>query len=204
MQSVELLQTEKVEFNILCVLNQANVEKPRELYRFFKGLGVDNIQFIPLAEFDAGRQSRCRSRLRREQYGRFLCEMFELWWPDRRKMRIRFFDNIAEALAGQKPGNCTMHETLRQLRGGGVQRRRLPVRFFRGERLEAGERHAGFVERNCAAHATLLASPRRRRWRTRSARCANTSRSAMADVPSSATGRTEASRIWIISARRIR
>jgi uncharacterized protein len=25
--------------------------------------------------------------------------------------RIRYFDNIAEALAGQKPGNCTMHTT---------------------------------------------------------------------------------------------
>ena len=37
--------------------------------------------------------------------------MFDLWWPDRRKVRIRIFDNIAEALAGQKPGTCTMHET---------------------------------------------------------------------------------------------
>ena len=37
--------------------------------------------------------------------------MFDLWWPERRKVRIRYFDNIAEALAGQKPGNCTMHET---------------------------------------------------------------------------------------------
>ena len=46
-----------------------------------------------------------------DQYGRFLCETFDLWWPDRRKVRIRFFDNLAEALAGQKPGNCTMHET---------------------------------------------------------------------------------------------
>jgi uncharacterized protein len=26
-------------------------------------------------------------------------------------VRIRLFDNIAEALAGHKPGNCTMHET---------------------------------------------------------------------------------------------
>lgn len=26
-------------------------------------------------------------------------------------MRIRFFDNMAEAIAGQKPGSCTMHET---------------------------------------------------------------------------------------------
>ena len=45
-----------------------------------------------------------------EQYGRFLCEIFDLWWPDRRKVRVRFFDNLAEALAGQKPGTCTMHQ----------------------------------------------------------------------------------------------
>src|SRR2546423_1271157 len=30
---------------------------------------------------------------------------------DRRKMRIRFFDNIAEAVAGERPGTCTMHES---------------------------------------------------------------------------------------------
>src|SRR2546421_3438443 len=33
MQSIELLQANKVEFNILCVLSTANVEKPKELYR---------------------------------------------------------------------------------------------------------------------------------------------------------------------------
>ena len=102
-QSVELLQANKVEFNILCVLSTANVEKPKELYRFYRKLGIDNVQFIPLAEFDG--------TITAEQYGRFLCEVFELWWPERRKMRIRFFDNLAEALAGQKPGTCTMHET---------------------------------------------------------------------------------------------
>ncbi|MDX2181653.1 MAG: anaerobic sulfatase maturase [Bryobacteraceae bacterium] len=110
MQSVEMLQKEKVEFNILCVLNSANVEKPRELYSFYKSLGVDNIQFIPLAEFNPD-GSRMPFTITPEQYGKFLVEMFDLWWPDRRKMRIRFFDNIAEALAGQKPGSCTMHET---------------------------------------------------------------------------------------------
>jgi uncharacterized protein len=110
MQSVELLQTNKVEFNILCVLSAANVEKPKELYRFYRKLGIDNIQFIPLAEFD-GQGNRLPFTITAEQYGRFLCEIFDLWWPERRKVRIRFFDNLAEALAGQKPGNCTMHET---------------------------------------------------------------------------------------------
>jgi uncharacterized protein len=106
----ELLAEHKVEFNILCVLSAANVEKPRELYRFFRSLGVDNIQFIPLAEFDA-EGAPLPFTITPEQYGRFLCELFDAWWPDRRKVRIRFFDNIAEAVAGQKPGNCTMHET---------------------------------------------------------------------------------------------
>jgi uncharacterized protein len=110
MQSVELLQANKVEFNILCVLSAANVEKPKELYRFYRKLGIDNIQFIPLAEFD-GNGTRLPFTITPEQYGRFMCEVFDLWWPERRKVRIRFFDNIAEAVAGQKPGNCTMHET---------------------------------------------------------------------------------------------
>ncbi|MCC6588161.1 MAG: anaerobic sulfatase maturase [Bryobacterales bacterium] len=110
MRAIEALQKRKVDFNILCVLSQANVEKPRELYKFYKSIGVDNVQFIPLAEFNPD-GSRMPFTITAEQYGKFLVEMFDLWWPDRRKMRIRFFDNIAEALAGMKPGSCTMHET---------------------------------------------------------------------------------------------
>lgn len=110
MQGIELLQKEKVDFNVLCVLSQANVEKPKEIYRFFRSLGIDFVQYIPLAEFD-GNGNRLPFTITPEQYGRFLCETFDLWWPERRKARIRFFDNLAEALAGQKPGTCTMHET---------------------------------------------------------------------------------------------
>jgi uncharacterized protein len=110
MQSVELLQAEKVEFNILCVLSQANVEKPRELYRFFRRMGIDNLQFIPLAEFD-GQGNALPFTITSEQYGRFLSEVFEEWWPERRKVRLRYFDNLAEALAGERPGTCTLHET---------------------------------------------------------------------------------------------
>jgi uncharacterized protein len=110
MQSVETMQKQKVDFNVLCVVNTANVGKPRELYEFFKKLGIDNIQYIPLSEFDSEGNLRPFTITPRE-YGKFLCDTFDLWWPDRRKMRIRFFDNLAEALAGQKPGTCTMHET---------------------------------------------------------------------------------------------
>jgi len=109
-QGIETLQKNKVEFNVLCVLSQANVEKPKELYKFFRGLGIDYVQYIPLAEFD-GQGNPLPFTITPGQYGRFLCEVFDLWWPERRKVRVRFFDNLAEALAGQKPGSCTMHET---------------------------------------------------------------------------------------------
>jgi uncharacterized protein len=110
MQGIELLRKNRVEFNILCVLSAANVEHPAELYKFFRSLGVEHIQYIPLAEFD-GLGLPQPFTITPEQYGRFLCATFDLWWPDRRKVRIRFFDNLAEALAGMKPGTCTMHET---------------------------------------------------------------------------------------------
>ncbi len=110
MRGLEALQKNRVEFSALCVLSQANVEKPREVYRFFRSLGVDSIQYIPLSEFD-GKGQPLPFTITAGQYGRFLLETFELWWPERRRVRIRYFDNIAEALAGQKPGACTMHET---------------------------------------------------------------------------------------------
>lgn len=110
MQGIELMQRERVDFNILCVLSQANVHQPKEIYKFFRGLGLDYLQFIPLAEFNPD-GSPMPFTITPEEYGRFLCEVFDLWWPERRKVRIRFFDNLAEAIAGQKPGSCTLHET---------------------------------------------------------------------------------------------
>jgi uncharacterized protein len=110
MKSIELLQKTRVDFNILCVLSKANVGQPKEVYKFFRSIGIDNLQFIPLAEFD-GQGKPLPFTITPEEYGRFLVEIFNLWWPERRKVRVRFFDNLAESLAGQKPGSCTMHET---------------------------------------------------------------------------------------------
>jgi uncharacterized protein len=110
MKGLETLQRQGVPFNVLCVLNSANVEDPRGLYRFFRSLGIDHLQFIPLAEFAAD-GAPLPFAISAEQYGRFLTETFDLWWPDRHRVRIRFFDNVAEALAGRTPSACTMHES---------------------------------------------------------------------------------------------
>ena len=110
MHSIECLRKNGVEFNVLCVLSRANVAQPRELYRFFRSVGIDHIQYIPLSEFDALGEPMPYT-ITPAEYGRFLCDTFDLWWPDRRRVHIRYFDNIAESLAGQRPSTCTMHET---------------------------------------------------------------------------------------------
>lgn len=110
MQTLETMQAEKVDFNVLCVVSQANVQRAREIYRFYRSIGVEYMQFIPLAEFHPD-GSPMPFTIGPAEYGQFLCDIFDLWWPERRKVRVRFFDNLAEAIAGQKPGSCTMHET---------------------------------------------------------------------------------------------
>ncbi len=110
MAGLELLKKHRVEFNVLCVVSQANVEKAGEVYKFFRSLGIDHLQYIPLSEFDE-RGQPLPFTITPEQYGRFLCETFEVWWPHRKQVRIRYFDNIAEAVAGQRPSTCTMHQT---------------------------------------------------------------------------------------------
>lgn len=110
MDAIQVLQRHKVEFNILCVLSQANVHQPRELYRWFRKQGFEYMQFIPLAEF-RGDGSAYEFNVSAAEYGHFLTEVFDEWWPERRKVRVRFFDNLAEAVAGHKPGACTLHDS---------------------------------------------------------------------------------------------
>jgi len=110
MDTVGLLQRERVEFNVLTVVSQANVHRAVETYQFFRRLGIDYLQFIPLAEFRPHGEPEPFA-ITGEEYGHFLCDLFDAWWPERRTVRVRYFDNIAEALAGQKPSTCTMHES---------------------------------------------------------------------------------------------
>ena len=108
--TLRLLQNEKIEFNVLCVVSQANVSKACEVFQFFRKLGIDYVQFIPLAEFNPD-GSPMPFTITAEEYGEFLCGLFDVWWPERHSMAVRGFDNIAEALAGRKPGTCTMHKS---------------------------------------------------------------------------------------------
>ena len=110
-RGIETLQRHGISFTVLCMVSASNAHRPAEIYRFFRSIGIEHLQFIPQIEFDAaGIPLSCSvSPL---QYGEFMKGIFRAWMEDRAHKRvfIRNFETILEALNGQQPSICTMHE----------------------------------------------------------------------------------------------
>jgi uncharacterized protein len=79
MKGIEWLRHYNVDFNILVLLNDRNIQHPRELYKFFFDQGFRYLQFIPCVERSAETGEIAQYSVTAEQYGRFLCEVFDEW-----------------------------------------------------------------------------------------------------------------------------
>jgi uncharacterized protein len=95
MRGLELLKKHRVEFNTLTVVNRINSQAPLEVYRFLKSIGSQYLQFIPLVErksksagLTLAEPPRPRDpatppvtdwSVEAEQYGIFLCAIFDEW-----------------------------------------------------------------------------------------------------------------------------
>jgi len=75
--SLQRLKRYGVEFNILCVVSRANVEKAREAYRFFTEEGARFIQFIPAAVHPPVMNDTFG--ITAKEWGNFLCDVFDQW-----------------------------------------------------------------------------------------------------------------------------
>ena len=72
-RGLRLFQKHEVDYNILCVVNNYNGDYPVQIYNYFKDLGAQFMQFIPIVEhFGDGSEVSPRS-INPKQYGRFLC-----------------------------------------------------------------------------------------------------------------------------------
>lgn len=102
MRGIGVLQRHAVDFNVLCVLGPHNVERPRELMRFYRSEGFSHVQFIPAMDFQAFEPERPPTYLiDPHQYGEFLVEAFDLWHQDGGPtLSVRTFDNFLQSYAG--------------------------------------------------------------------------------------------------------
>ncbi len=109
MRGLELLKKYKIEYNILSVVNDYNVDYPEECYEFYKSTGTEFIQYIPLVEHTKG-VADSRS-VPPGKWGDFLIRTFERWRKtDVGKIYIQQFDASLSSWVGVSPPVCIFAE----------------------------------------------------------------------------------------------
>ena len=111
-----LLLDAGVDVNAVAVINDYSVQFPEEIYQSLKEIGFAHLQFITCVETDSDDSSRAAAfSAPPEEYGRFLCRLFDLWMSGFNgglpTTYIRFFESVFFIYAGQTPPDCTLQET---------------------------------------------------------------------------------------------
>lgn len=111
MENIELFRDMGVEFNILSVVNGRTAPAIRKNYEFYKKNKLPYLQFISCLD-PIGEEPGLREySLTPEVYGRFLIDLFDLWYTDLQQGTqpyIRQFENYIAILLGQVPESCDM------------------------------------------------------------------------------------------------
>ncbi|MGE4587938.1 MAG: SPASM domain-containing protein, partial [Mangrovibacterium sp.] len=108
-----MLLDEGVAVNAMCCVTSHSVKYPEELYRYYKEMGLSFMQFIPVVETDPDDPSRAAGfSVSAENYGRFLCKLFDLWLADfcdgQPTTSIRHFESVFYTYAGFHAPECTL------------------------------------------------------------------------------------------------
>ena len=111
LQAFRLLQQYRVSCDVLCVVHHHNVRQPTAVYRFFKEIGVEYLQFLPLVMRTAG-EGVSAETVPAEAYGTFLCTIFNEWIRnDIGRIGIQNFDEAARPFLGLEHALCIFRET---------------------------------------------------------------------------------------------
>ena len=110
LQSFRLLKRHRVPCDMLCVVHHQNVRQPTAVYRFFKEIGVEYLQFLPLvARKEDGEVSA--ETVSAEAYGTFLCTIFKEWVRhDIGRIGIQNFDEAVRPFLGMDHALCVSAE----------------------------------------------------------------------------------------------
>ncbi|MBF0395657.1 MAG: anaerobic sulfatase maturase [Desulfobacterales bacterium] len=112
-EKAKMLLSKGVQVNILATVNNYSVKYITEIYNFFVKNGFNFMQFNPVVERDKTNPDFVASySVKAKDYGRFLCELFDLWIADfdfknlKQKTSIRFFDSLIRKFVGMTTDHC--------------------------------------------------------------------------------------------------
>ncbi len=107
MESLRLLEREGVEFNILSVVNRVTGDHGAEIYDYLVDQGFRYLQFIPCVEVDPTTGRLTDFSVTPQQYGDFLCEVFDRWYNGGDPVvSVRDFDALWAVYLGQEAPMC--------------------------------------------------------------------------------------------------
>lgn len=107
--TTELFDQYGVDYNILTVVNLKVAQNIKEIYGFYKEQNWNFQQYIACLDPLGEPHGLNEYGLKPEQYGRFLIELFELWYADLKQGKqpfIRQFENYIGMLMGYSPEAC--------------------------------------------------------------------------------------------------
>jgi len=110
MKGINLLKKHQVEFNVMGVVNDYNVDYPLEFYRFFKEIDTRYIQFAPIVETIDGKVTDWS--VDPAKWGDFLIAIFDEWVKeDVGLYYVQYFDSALANWVGVDPGVCIFART---------------------------------------------------------------------------------------------
>lgn len=128
-KAIKLLQKYDVDFNVLTTVNDINVKESQNLYDYYKRMGIQYIQFIPIVERSSEEPEKVTNLnlsspegLNKEKhvtpwsvdpelYGDFLIELFDRWVRnDIGKIFFMNFEWALSAVIHGVSGNCHFAE----------------------------------------------------------------------------------------------
>ena len=109
-KALDALKRNGAMYNALCVVTSACARSPRKAYEGLKKLGVEYIQYISCLDPIGVERGTLPHSLTPEAYGKFLMQLFDMWFDDWHKGQyrsIRLFDDHVHMLTGRSAGTCS-------------------------------------------------------------------------------------------------
>ena len=120
MKGIESLYRNRVEYNTLTTVNIHSEGRGAEVYNFLRQISVF-MQFLPVAELlcdgrvqspEAQGADVASWSVSAEGFGRFMCDIFDIWvTKDVGKRYVQLFDATLALMVGVQPSVCSLCET---------------------------------------------------------------------------------------------
>ncbi|EPM3971722.1 anaerobic sulfatase maturase [Vibrio vulnificus] len=115
MRGIQHLKEQEVPFNTLTVVNNKTYQHGKAIYQFLTDNGSDYLQFQPCIDHELDRRGEHDWTLTGQQWGRFLCDVFDAWREnDIGKVYVQFFENCLMVLMGYPSQMCHHSATCGQ------------------------------------------------------------------------------------------